>query len=377
MASTGGPNTLVSTSLTPEVSDAIRMSATIENSGQCTALRHAVVPCTLDEAHSIFDGCVTLSSPNEALKKGEFAAIYDFASDNLPGYGIEEHWRNVYADVTSPTENIKSGKFISKLSRWLVVYTVGTIHNPALTCQARPQDSEIFGEFPVRRDLSQFTKYPVIVPSSTPSYNSTYNKKWLSKMGGSANVAQSAIHLIESVKSQETKGFMRVVHEYLSDALFENPKLGRGVRTTLYGLQTTPLNGQLNFIRCDEKMSFDDLAPYVWPFFLTSALPLLKVSLSPSNQKIADVLKTHGVNTIIESAESFTVTANDAFNITYPELFTRRKEWPLAGQFISLYFCCGHIKSTHDTKGGNAPDKKFIDAFVSSKKWLSMRTLSV
>jgi len=35
LSSTGGPNTLVSTELTPDIAQAIRWSATIENSGQC------------------------------------------------------------------------------------------------------------------------------------------------------------------------------------------------------------------------------------------------------------------------------------------------------------------------------------------------------
>ena len=59
------------------------------------------------------------------------------------------------------------------------MYSVGAPGNPALTCQARPQDGEIFGEFPPRRNMTTYTKAPTIVPSSTPSCNSTYDEAYL------------------------------------------------------------------------------------------------------------------------------------------------------------------------------------------------------
>ena len=62
-----------------------------------------------------------------------------------------------------------------------VVYTVGHEGNVALTCQARPQEGEVFGEFPVRLDLAKYTRYPVLVPSPTPAYNCHYESDFLIK----------------------------------------------------------------------------------------------------------------------------------------------------------------------------------------------------
>lgn len=76
IASTGGPNTLVSSELNDKIEEAIKLSTLIENSGQCTALRHAVVPCTEDEVTHIFDSISTISSPIEGkfnlLRKRQF-----------------------------------------------------------------------------------------------------------------------------------------------------------------------------------------------------------------------------------------------------------------------------------------------------------------
>ncbi len=168
--------------LTPALSDAIRISATIENSGQCTALRLAVVPgMTEDDVMRTFQGTVVSSSALECLKSNQFANIFDFSPtkeerlvapeyvkhpnydayyrirDDLPPDNLEEYWRRVVIDVTTSIN-------VDQLAMWLtrnqpislaingddvaiarelfektglVVYTVGNSLKPALTCQGK------------------------------------------------------------------------------------------------------------------------------------------------------------------------------------------------------------------------------------------------
>lgn len=90
---------------------------------------------------------------------------------------IEEKWREVYLDVTSvPREHLEGQDGIQQVASWLnkhqpislsvngslelgrklwersgvVVFTSGSLEAPALSCQARPQDGECFGELPPR-----------------------------------------------------------------------------------------------------------------------------------------------------------------------------------------------------------------------------------
>eukprot|EP00960_Hanusia_phi_P025836 745902-Hanusia_phi.AAC.2 len=231
LASTGGPNTMIATQLTSEVQEAIRMSACIENSGQCTALRHVVAPISADvegerTVSKIFSNSKHVNSALEAIEAKEFSAfVSDLNSgeksneysqlkcspvsfrinDSLPD-DIEENWRQVYLDFTSlTTSEIESEEKIEEIARWLrktqpislsvnasvktglqlwekcamVVYTQGQPENPALSCQARPQDGECFGEFPPRSSIHEFTRFPMVIPSPTPCYNSEYLREYL------------------------------------------------------------------------------------------------------------------------------------------------------------------------------------------------------
>ena len=128
IASTGGPNTFVTNNLN-EVEDAMRVSAAIENSGQCTAMRHVVVgnSNSLDgeRVASIFDGIDVVDSPEASLREGKFAGVFGSAPffkgnvpkgytahesvdmaykinepGSLPAKGIEEHWRRVVLDFS-------------------------------------------------------------------------------------------------------------------------------------------------------------------------------------------------------------------------------------------------------------------------------------
>lgn len=209
VASTGGPNTLVTTEWTEEVQKAVQMSASIECAGQCTALRHCVAPPSVEDSQldSVFNDIQEIPSApyavDNALFDGVFAkhqgsgvpedgsythhnkvdAYYRIGSEppaGLEGDGdLPEYWRKVVVDFSKMDVSGKKSANVDKLAAWLnkhqpislaingkreevfelavelfdktgmVVYTIGSTddeeHPPALTCQARPQEAEVFG----------------------------------------------------------------------------------------------------------------------------------------------------------------------------------------------------------------------------------------
>eukprot|EP01127_Copromyxa_protea_P007034 TRINITY_DN16971_c0_g1_i1.p1 TRINITY_DN16971_c0_g1~~TRINITY_DN16971_c0_g1_i1.p1 ORF type:complete len:724 (-),score=199.66 TRINITY_DN16971_c0_g1_i1:38-2056(-) len=419
MASTGGPNTMVALNFTEPIKNAAKLSAFIENSGQCTALRHLVIPPTeKSEILKVFqDNSAVVPSALASLEKSGFANIIDASPftvregyEQLPGLkvaykigdklpeDIEENWREVYVDVTQ-TEDFKSENFIGGLSDWvskhqpislavngtthkeafavakdlfertgIVVYTVGSLEAPALTAQARPQDAEVFGEFPPRGELQKYTKFPVVVPTSTPGYNTEYSKAYLTELGGQK--VPTGFEYVEKLRDQvedvNVKGYMNLIISYLQDAV--GPKESYGGRTALWGLQRSPL-GKHNEIRVGPNTSYDTVALHLLPFYITNAAEQVTVTCDPANSAVLEkMLKLDGVRVYSEAEEVFQNRTNimdSTWNTIYPSAV---EEFPLVGHFVSLLVPLGHVKST------KKDDKEFVQYFKNSPKWLKLRS---
>ena len=450
ISSTGGPNTLVTADWTKEVQDAIRMSASIECAGQCTALRHAVVPDTvkLEDIDEMFNDVMHVTSPVDALKEGAFDGVFESHGGTSPpsseGYkkhvtkdayfkvspafpspgendNMEEYWRKVVVDVTNvfPTEETLANKEnvsdeVDNLSRWLihhqpislavnakrshvldlgrnlfektslVVTTIGSTDKedapPAMTCQARPQDAECFGEFPPRKTMGDYTCFPVVIPSSTPSYDTCYQTEYLKTLTldelDGMKCPQFVKDWLSDVSDPATRGYCIELIRYLSDATNENPKRGFGDgRTALWGLQRPPLlAGYRTLLRCGPGVSFEDLSPTFLLFYATNARSQVELSVDESDQVLLDSLMKHDLDNHI-----FKVTVEDdgtfqhrlseegdSFYNVVRVLPEDQEKFPMPAQFASLFLPLGHIKSTMKN------DEEFVKYFRQSEKWLKM-----
>ncbi len=271
---------MVAPKLDGDIEAAARMSSTIENSGQCTAMRHLVTDSGLrsEDLKRIFEKVKVTDSSAESLQKGAFDGLFrQWAAgfhaskgyevlpsvpgaqplayriaNGLTANGLEEHWRRVYLDVSTapPGTSVKDPGFLEDLSKWLTkeqpmtlavngddeqkgfpmmqqlfqstaqaIYSVGREGKPALTAQARPQDGEIFGEFPPRSDMHKYTSGPVFVPSSTPTYMARYEAKHLMDAASRAErLGGVASQLLQAIDSVELRGYGVLLAEYLKDS---------------------------------------------------------------------------------------------------------------------------------------------------------------
>jgi hypothetical protein len=423
ITSTGGPNTLVTTSWSPRIQEAIRVSATIESSGQCTALRHCVVPATVSNENigSVFDSVKNLEHASEAMRACQFDGVFaDHAgspipsnesgyrkhqnadvhlkvSGHVPASPIPEYWRKVAVDCTQM--DTTNSVAIDTLVEWLnesqpislavngprkevmqfglslfdrtgmVVYTLGSADDermpPALTCQARPQEGEIFGELPPRQVLRQYTKYPVLIPSSNPSYDATYTTEYLELRGAHPILLPKNIQpLFEEISNVATRGYCYLLIEYLQDVCRLNPKPGKGTaRTSVWGLQRPPRRTKM-MLRIEHDTTWDQIAPVFLLFYCTNARDDIELSVDPRNESLSAFLSGRSISFGKESTDEMNhrlANRKDLFRAVSSNV-----EFSMVGQFVSLYMPCGHLKSTM------AADKEFELLARLSSKWLNM-----
>jgi len=418
MSSTGGPNTLVTTGLTPEVSTAIRLSGMIENKGQCTAMRHFVLPdCTEQTVDDIFKPTPIVSTPLKSLEDKIFAGIFEGVNSRkvLPGYKqlpshpdihfrmastppkeIDECWREPIIDVTAPlAKDFKSQAFVTNLCLWLnreqpislaingdadlaldmfertglVVYSVGSLEKPALTAQARPEDGECFGEFPPRAQLQEFTHLPVIIPSSTPGYNTYYTPECLAEVSRAPYPAglEYCNDLFAGCNPQ-LLGFVKSLCNYLADACGPKRGVGGGGRTPIYGLQRPPINENYpTVLRIAAGATLEEAMPIIAPFYVTNARSQLQVSLDPSSSIARSVEKFAGIQIIKEDSAALQKRLATFTPYSVMTIEGKRGLEPLLSMhWVSRLFCLGHIKSV------NSKDEAFVEKFSRSKKWLAI-----
>ncbi|CAE7244871.1 cscB [Symbiodinium natans] len=431
-ASTGGPNTMVAPTLDADTEAAIRMSSTIENSGQCTAMRHLVTEsCSKEDLQRIFNPVQGTESAADSLRRGAFDGLFTSwarsfqaqagyqlleaspatqpvayrIAENLTPTGLEENWRRVYLDVSRPPagNSITDGSYLQALARWLTVeqpitlavngddksgfsmmwklfestaqaiYSVGRAGRPALTAQARPQDGEIFGEFPPRADMHLYTQGPVFVPSSTPSYMARYETAHLAACAGRAPEAlgQGALlALLRAADEEHVTGYAVLLAEYLKDSC--GPKLGCGQRTTLWGLQRPPLSPVSTILRLAATDRLAAFALHLLPFVLTNAKEGLVVSVAqdaPARHLEAarSVCDGLGVPCHVEDAAAFDNRRlkDQPWNtIELQAAPCQAEDLPMVDHFVLRLLPMGHIKSTTEK------DEDFVNIFKKSPKWL-------
>jgi hypothetical protein len=425
VASTGGPNTLVTTELTESVKKAIQMSASIESSGQCTALRHCVVPPGIGDAElkSIFGPIQEIHGAPQAVKKGVFDGIFrdhkgsavpdkgDYKQHDavdafykvgkeLPPAGMHEYWRKVVVDFSML--QVQDSNDLQRLATWLntnqpislavngprkeaiklglelfgktgmVVNTIGSTDDadmpPAMTCQARPQEAEVFGEFPPRASLHEYTCFPVVVPSSNPSYDASYTTQYLKSQAVPEFYGESTKKLIGLVKDASTAGYCVCLVSYLKDVARFNPKQGFGKsRTAVWGLQRPPL-GTKTILYCNSTVTWDNVCPIYILFHASTARPQVELSIDPANTELQSICREYKIPHSIESSSQMKARVDEQRALVFNTVHVNAEpmqSFPMVGNFVSLYLPLGHIKSTKPN------DEEFILLARLSEKWLN------
>jgi hypothetical protein len=172
--------------------------------------------------------------------------------------------------------------------------------------------------------------------------------------------------LLQQIENDSIRGFCIVLIEYLQNVSRLNPRQGYGKsRTALWGLQRPPL-GSKTFLRCSCDTTWDDVAPIHLLFYATNARDQVELSIDPQNSRLISMCEEHKLHHVVETESVMTErleSRRDVFNSV--AMSGPMTTFPMAGNFVSLYFPLGHIKSTMPN------DEEFALHARMSDKWLN------
>jgi hypothetical protein len=107
------------------------------------------------------------------------------------------------------------------------------------------------------------------------------------------------------------------------------------------------------------------VAPVFVLFYATNARDQVKISVDSKNKALISICEKLGLAHTVESDDSFAGKSADAYN-TVHVTGDKQTSFPMAGQFVSLYFPLGHIKSTKPND-----DEFTLKLDQLSQKWLT------
>ena len=187
----------------------------------------------------------------------------------------------------------------------LCVYTFGTKSKGyALTAQARPQDGEVFGEFPPRKDMNTVSRYPMLNPLPCSTWNTVFSEDYLVHRSKDreidANVGDIVEEVMNRIKDPKFKGYAQIIAEYLSDACGSNPhtvsKDTGTVRTTYFGLQRPPImENYVTLINYGNSLNSDLFLLHILAFAITNSHSQCVVNLSNGGESLKDLMVSLGL----------------------------------------------------------------------------------
>ena len=182
----------------------------------------------------------------------------------------------------------------------LCVYTFGTkAKGYALTAQARPQDGEVFGEFPPRKTLDDVSRYPMLNPVPCSTWNTVFSDEYLiqhskdrvidPKVGGMVE------NIMNNIERPKFRGYAQLITEYLSDSCGNNPysvsKDNGCGRTSYFGLQRPPIvDNYVTLINYGDAANKDLFLLHVLPFAITNSHSQCVVNLSNGGESLKELI---------------------------------------------------------------------------------------